>query len=359
VTTTTGKLDQREVQRKVLHAEWPVPDAATRRALWVDQVGATLADADLDLVAHRYELGAGGIASATRAAQLRADHRVDAGPTLTELVAGVQDTIIELLGDLAKRVEVTQDWSELVLTPDTLDDVKMLIGRIRNSHAVLDGWGFRKKLARGSGVAALFSGPPGTGKTMVAGLIARELQLELYQVDLSRIVSKWIGETEKQLAKVFEAAEAGHALILFDEADALFAKRSADVKSAVDRYANLEVNYLLQRVESFGGVVILTTNLDTSIDPALRRRLASHIVFGTPELEERSKLWRAMLDTGAPLEANLDLPALAEEFAERQAQTFGTRRWRLHSSLPTKDVRLALRTCGELREASIARWVAC
>jgi SpoVK/Ycf46/Vps4 family AAA+-type ATPase len=180
---------------------------------------------------------------------------------------------------------------------------------------VLDGWGFRKKLARGAGVAALFSGPPGTGKTMVSGLLARELQLEMYQVDLSRIVSKCIGETEKQLAKVFEAAEAGHALLLFDEAEALFAKRSADVKSAVDRYANLEVNYLLQRVESFGGVVILTTNLDTSIDPALRRRLASHIVFGAPDVEERAKLWQSMLDTGAPLAANIDVRALAQEFA--------------------------------------------
>jgi SpoVK/Ycf46/Vps4 family AAA+-type ATPase len=190
----------------------------------------------------------------------------------------------------------------------------MLIARIRHAHRVLEIWNFKQKLARGAGVAALFSGPPGTGKTMVSGLIARELDLELYQVDLSRIVSKWVGETEKQLAKVFEAAEAGHALLLFDEADALFAKRSAEVKSAVDRYANLEVNYLLQRVESFGGVVILTTNLDTSIDPALRRRLASHIVFTQPERDEQLRLWRSMLSTGAPLAPNLQLDKLAEEF---------------------------------------------
>ena len=151
---------------------------------------------------------------------------------------------------------------------------------------------------------------------MVAGLIARELDLELYQIDLSKVVSKWVGETEKQLAKVFEAAEAGHALLLFDEADALFAKRTAEVKSAVDRYANLEVNYLLQRVESFGGVVILTTNLDTSIDPALRRRLTSHIVFAAPELEERAKLWRSMLDVGAPVERAIDFRRLAEEYGD-------------------------------------------
>ena len=314
VTTTTNGLELRAQQRMVVRARWPLPDATTRARLWSQLMPEVLSAADLDLVAHRYEVGAGGIIAAGRSAQHRAEERTDRAPKLEDLVAGVQDNITERLGELAKRVDVTQEWSELVLPPETFDDVRALIGRIRNAHAVLDGWGFRRKLARGAGVAALFSGPPGTGKTMVAGLIARELQLELYQVDLSRIVSKWIGETEKQLAKVFEAAEAGHALLLFDEADALFAKRSAEVKSAVDRYANLEVNYLLQRVESFGGVVILTTNLDTSIDPALRRRLATHIVFGAPEAEERLKLWRAMLDTGAPIHA-VDFRELAEEFA--------------------------------------------
>ncbi len=309
ITTSAPNVELRAERRMVVRARWPLPDAATRRDLWIDALGETPNEAELDLVAHRYALGAGGIFAAARSARHRSST-----PTLESLTAGVQDNIAEKLGELAKRVEITQTWDELVLPPDTLDDVVALVGRVRNAHAVLDGWGFRKKLARGAGVAALFSGPPGTGKTMVSGLIARELQLEMYQVDLSRIVSKWIGETEKQLAKVFEAAEAGHALLLFDEADALFAKRSAEVKSAVDRYANLEVNYLLQRVESFGGIVILTTNLDTSIDPALRRRLASHVVFGAPEAEERAKLWRAMLDVGAPLAADIDVRVLAEQF---------------------------------------------
>ncbi|HET7502131.1 MAG TPA: ATP-binding protein [Kofleriaceae bacterium] len=315
VTTATPGLDLRAASRSILRATWPVPDVSTRRALWQAAVSDALADTDLDLVGQRYELGAGGIQTAARSAAHHAAQRGASLPALADVVTGVQDNIAERLGELARRVVVTQSWSELVLPPETLDDVRALIGRIRHAHLVLHDWGFRKKLARGTGVAALFSGPPGTGKTMVAGLIARELQLELYQVDLSRIVSKWVGETEKQLAKVFEAAEAGHALLLFDEADALFAKRSADVKSAVDRYANLEVNYLLQRVESFGGVVILTTNLDTSIDPALRRRLASHVVFTAPEAEERARLWRDMLDTGAPLGEAIDYDELAEEFS--------------------------------------------
>ena len=314
VTTSTPGLELRAASHAVLRVAWPLPDVETRRALWDLALPGSLGPADLDMLGHRYLLGAGGIGLAARSAGHQAAHRGEA-PVLTDVDVGVQDNISERLGELAQRITVRQDWSELVLVPDTQDDVRALIGRIRHAHAVLEGWGFRKKLARGTGVAALFSGPPGTGKTMVAGLIARELQLELYQVDLSRIVSKWVGETEKQLARVFEAAEAGHALLLFDEADALFAKRSAEVKSAVDRYANLEVNYLLQRVESFGGVVILTTNLDTSIDPALRRRLASHIVFGAPDVEERARLWRGMLATGAPLAEAIDYDELAEEFS--------------------------------------------
>jgi len=314
VTTSTPGLELRATRHAALRVAWPLPDVETRRALWDLALPGSLGAADLDLLGQRYRLGAGGVLAAARSAAHQAAHR-GASPGVADVVVGVQDNITERLGELAHRITVNQDWSELVLVPDTHDDVRALIGRIRHSHAVLEGWGFRKKLARGTGVAALFSGPPGTGKTMVAGLIARELQLELYQVDLSRIVSKWVGETEKQLARVFEAAEAGHALLLFDEADALFAKRSAEVKSAVDRYANLEVNYLLQRVESFGGVVILTTNLDTSIDPALRRRLASHIVFGAPDAEERARLWRGMLATGAPLAEAIDYDELAEEFS--------------------------------------------
>jgi len=321
VTTSTPGIDLRHERRCVLRASWPVPDLETRRTLWISALTGPVAsddelsDSELDQVAERYELGAGGIRAAARSAVTHAAHRGERRPRFGDIVAGVQDNIAERLGELARRVDVKQDWSELVLAPDLLDDVKGLIGRVRHAHFVLERWGFRKKLARGTGVAALFSGPPGTGKTMVAGLIAKQLQLELYQVDLSRIVSKWVGETEKQLAKVFEAAEAGHALLLFDEADSLFAKRSAEVKSATDRYANLEVNYLLQRVESFGGVVILTTNLDTSIDPALRRRLASHIVFGNPESGERVQLWREMLNTGAPVD-DIDHETLADEFEE-------------------------------------------
>jgi hypothetical protein len=296
----------------------PVPPTSTRRTLWdralADQAPA-VGDAERDLLAMRYRLGPGGIASAVRAASLLAGERGE-GLTQTDLVHGVRNDIAERMGGLAARIQVRQGWDELVLGKDTMDQIRALTARVQHAHRVLEQWGLQSKLARGTGVAALFSGPPGTGKTMVAGLIARELDLELYQVDLSKVVSKWVGETEKQLSRIFDAADAGHALLLFDEADALFAKRT-EVKGAIDRYANLEVNYLLQRVEAFGGITILTTNMDTSIDPALIRRLAAHVRFWPPEQDERLQLWKGFLTSGSiPLAADIDFAALAARFSE-------------------------------------------
>jgi AAA+ superfamily predicted ATPase len=335
VTITAPALELNVHHRAVMHYRWPLPDAATRELLWRELLGdSVVSDQHIGVLATRYAMGPGGINDALVAAcnfakvqrdYLLAVDKLEPGqakptPRLTfdSIVTGVQNNISEKLTGLASRIVVTQEWNDLVVSQDTTDDLVGLLARAKNAHHVLDQWGFRQKLARGSGIAALFSGPPGTGKTMVAGLIARDLELELYQVDLSNIVSKWVGETEKQLSKLFDAAEAGHALLLFDEADSLFAKRSADVKSATDRYANLEVNYLLQRIESFGGFVILTTNLDNSMDPALRRRLAAHIVFAAPETPERAKLWRDMVTTkaGAPLAPNIDYHSLAEDFRD-------------------------------------------
>ena len=302
------------VERAIVRVSVPVPGTASRRRLWERALagwGGGVGAAERDELAMRYRLGAGGIAHAVRAARLLGDGAGGAGA----LIGGVRNNIAERMGGLAQRVAVKQSWDELVLGKDTLDQVKALIARVRHQHTVLEEWGLGAKLHRGSGVAALFSGPPGTGKTMVAGLIASALDLEVYQVDLSKVVSKWVGETEKQLARIFDAADAGHALLLFDEADSLFAKRT-EVKAAVDRYANLEVNYLLQRVESFGGVTVLTTNLDQSIDPALMRRLAAHVKFWPPEHDERVALWRGMLGPKVPQAGDIDLDELAARFSE-------------------------------------------
>ncbi|MBA3818768.1 MAG: ATP-binding protein [Deltaproteobacteria bacterium] len=218
------------------------------------------------------------------------------------------------LSGLARRVTCTQSWADLVLPADQLEQIIELVARVRHRAQVLDDWGFADKVGRGVGLAVLMSGPPGTGKTMAAGLVARELGLDLYQVDLSRVVSKYIGETEKNLATVFDAAETGHAILLFDEADSLFAKRS-EVKSSNDRYANLEVNYLLQRVEQFRGISLLTTNHETSIDEAFRRRIAIHVRFPIPDESYRELLWRAMLPARAEVARDIDFAGLARAFA--------------------------------------------
>jgi SpoVK/Ycf46/Vps4 family AAA+-type ATPase len=278
----------------------------------VHSIGATV-DGDLAPLAHRYQVGPAAIQRAV--ASVRLLHPRGASLGATQLATGLRHNIAERLAGLAQRIEVTQSWDDLVLADDICDRIMALIGRILHSHQVLDSWGYRNKIARGAGMAALFSGPPGTGKTMVAGLIARELDVELYQVDLSKVVSKWVGETEKNLSRVFDAAEEGHGLLLFDEADALFGQRSSDIKGSHDRYANLEVNYLLQRIEAFGGIAILTTNLETAIDNALKRRLAAHVVFDLPDDDERALLWKRQTTTGAaPLDGRIDYERLARDF---------------------------------------------
>ena len=314
VTTSMAGIDL-GTQRAIVRIPWDVADLAVRGRLWaraVDSIGARI-DGDVSTLAHRYRVGPGAIQRAVASVQLL--HAAGTALGEKDLVDGLRHNIAERLAGLAQRVEVTQSWEDLVIADDIRDLISALISRIRHSQQVLDTWGYRRKIARGTGVPALFSGPPGTGKTMVAGLIARELDLELYQVDLSKVVSKWVGETEKNLGRVFDAAEEGHGLLLFDEADSLFGQRTSDVQSTNDRYANLEVNYLLQRVESFGGITILTTNLETAIDTALKRRLASHIVFATPEEDERARLWERQTTTGlSPIDHDVDHESLARLF---------------------------------------------
>ena len=256
--------------RPTVRVAWPVPDVGARQTLWRELAGDS-GSIDHAALAHRFRIGAGAIVRAVGSARA-VTKKASTEPLATaEIVAGVRHNIAERMAGLAERVVVKQTWDDCVLPEDVETQVTALIGRAEQAHVVYEQWGYRSKMPRGTGVAAMFSGPPGTGKTMVAGLIANQLGLELYQVDLSKIVSKWIGETEKQLSTLFDAAEDGHVVLLFDEADSLFGKRSTEMKGATDRYANLEVNFLLQRIENFHGIAILTTNLDGSIDKAFRR----------------------------------------------------------------------------------------
>ena len=198
-----------------------------------------------------------------------------------------------------------------MLPQDRLELLEALVAEVRLKRRVREDWGFAR-LAPAGGIAALFAGPPGTGKTMAAGLIARRLGLDLYAIDLSAVVSKYIGDTEKNLARVFDAAEASGAVLLFDEADALFGRRSA-VRDAHDRYANLEIGYLLQRIEVYDGLAILATNLRQNIDPAFIRRLRVAVDFPAPDEASRRRIWEATWPVAAPAEG-LDWGALASRF---------------------------------------------
>ncbi len=213
------------------------------------------------------------------------------------------------LEDLAQRIEPAATWDDLVLPTMQQQVLREIAVHVRQRLTVYETWGFASKGARGLGISALFAGLSGTGKTMAAEVLANELRLELYRIDLSSVVSKYIGETEKNLRRVFDAAEQGGAILLFDEADALFGKRS-EVKDSHDRYANIEVSYLLQRMEAYRGLAILTTNLKNSLDTAFMRRLRFIVQFPFPDAAQRAEIWRRIFPAATPTEG-LDVEKLA------------------------------------------------
>ncbi|MBE9047734.1 ATP-binding protein [Pleurocapsales cyanobacterium LEGE 10410] len=214
------------------------------------------------------------------------------------------------LESLAQRIETVAGWSDIVLPAPQLETMQTIVAHVRQRVKVYQTWGFATKSDRGLGISALFAGPSGTGKTTAAEVIARELNLDLYRIDLSSVVSKYIGETEKNLRRIFDAAESGGAILLFDEADALFGKRS-EVKDSHDRHANIEVSYLLQRMEAYRGLAILTTNLKGSLDTAFMRRIRFVVQFAFPDLSQRAEIWQRVFPQKTPT-YNLDASKLAK-----------------------------------------------
>jgi ATPase family associated with various cellular activities (AAA)/Winged helix domain, variant len=273
-------------------------------------------------LASRYRVGPGVLERVTaNVARTRKIAAASSGAPTTaasadataELGEALRQHITTRLGATATRVKRLAGWPDIVLPDDVLDSLKEFVSRVRHRRTVYERWGYDKKLTSARGVTALFSGSPGTGKTLVASAIAKDLGLDLYRVDLARVVSKWIGETERNLAAVFDAAEDGQAVVLFDEADSLFTKRT-EVKSSVDRYANLEVNYLLQRLDTFEGIAILTTNFGSGIDGAFKRRLSFRLTFPFPDEEMRERLWRIHVPPEVPRGGDLDFVELAERY---------------------------------------------
>jgi hypothetical protein len=210
---------------------------------------------------------------------------------------------------LAQRLDAKATWDDLVLHDEQLQLLRLIAAQVRHRSRVYEEWGFARKMNRGLGISALFAGESGVGKTMAAEVIANDLRLNLYRIDLSAVVSKFVGETEKNLRRVFDAAEQGGAILFFDEADALFGKRS-EVKDSHDRYANIEINYLLQRMESYRGLAILATNMKNALDSAFMRRLRFIVNFSFPGLAERKLIWQKVFPPQTPT-ANLDFDQLA------------------------------------------------
>ena len=232
-----------------------------------------------------------------------------AGELHSKIWSACRDFTRPRLDSLAERLELKATWDDLVLPDEQMALMHQIAGQVRDRHQVYEQWGFSRKMNRGFGISALFAGESGTGKTMAAEVIANDLQLNLYRIDLSAVVSKYIGETEKNLRSVFDAAERGGAILFFDEADALFGKRS-EVKDSHDRYANIEINYLLQRMEAFSGLAILATNMKSALDNAFMRRLRCIVNFPFPGVKERKQIWEKALPPQTP-QRDLDFERLA------------------------------------------------
>ncbi|TDV48774.1 ATP-binding protein [Actinophytocola oryzae] len=281
----------------------PAATVDERVLLW-RAVADQVPEAEVTRLAAQFDLDADtvrAVVSETRAA----------GPvTVDGLWRGCQNHARPGIDAVAQRVAGDARLADIVLPAHQLTRLRQLVAHVRHRHLVLDRWGFAARGGRGLGTAALFAGPSGTGKTLAAEVVAGELRLDLYRVDLSRVVSKYVGETEKNLSRVFDAADAGGAVLLFDEADALFGKRG-EVTDSRDRYANLEVGYLLQRVETYRGLAILTTNLKDSLDPAFQRRLRFVVDFPFPDARSRAAIWRTAFPAATPTR-DLDHDMLAQ-----------------------------------------------
>ena len=297
--------------RRPLRLTVPALPAAEQRELWAGALNGVAAGdphGDLGRLVAQFSLPAHAIRSA--AATVRPDDdRTPADLARQTWQAGLTQARLAL-DELGRRIEPRAGWADLVLPAAQLRTLHEITAHVRQRAVVHEDWGFDEVLRRGLGVTALFAGGSGTGKTLAAEVIAKELGLDLFVIDLSQVVSKYIGETEKNLRRVFDAAERGGAVLLFDEADALFGKRS-EVKDSHDRYANIEVSYLLMRMEAYRGLAVLTSNLRQALDTAFLRRLRFVVEFPFPGTQERAEIWRRVIPERAPTQG-LDPARLAQ-----------------------------------------------
>jgi len=297
--------------RAVIRLEVNKLNSAEQFALWEGGLGpvAHKLNGQLETLVARFNLGAPAIRAVCAEALITQQENEDPDQIGEVLWQACRRQARPRLDDLAQRIKPAATWDDLILPEIQRQTLRDIVIHVRRRIKVYETWGFASKGSRGLGISALFAGVSGTGKTMAVEVLAQELNLDVYRVDLSAVVSKYIGETEKNLRRVFDAAEGGGSILLFDEADALFGKRS-EVRDSHDRYANIEVSYLLQRIESFHGLAILTTNMKGALDSAFLRRIRFIVQFPFPDATQRTEIWRHVFPKDTPTKG-LDFSKLA------------------------------------------------
>lgn len=307
--------------QSLFEIQFPMPNAADQRLLWgraIEELGCRTNDELPALLTQRFSVTPGAIFRAVAEARSRVtllslDQSEKIELHIRDLAQAIRRKTDHALGAIAEPFTTTLTWDDVVLHDKVREVLDEILAHARHREKVYDDWGFGRKVPYGRGLSCLFSGLPGTGKTMMAAILAQTLGREIYRVDLSRVVSKWVGETEKNLSLAFDEAERGQLILLFDEADALFSKRT-QAKSSHDRFANMEINYLLQRMEAYDGVTILTTNKEKSIDDAFKRRLKFKLTFPMPDADLRAQLWKTMIPKPVRTASDIDYDFLGDEF---------------------------------------------
>ncbi|MEC8023322.1 MAG: ATP-binding protein [Myxococcota bacterium] len=317
-TNLAPKVDFAMARRVMYRLDFERPSPLLREQIWevhLPPEAPVSSDINITSLAHTYEFSGAAIRNTVMIALAQLDpNDKEVQLTMDGLSQAAETQLGARFDDLAIKGSVDVTMDRLVLPEKEKDSLNEVLSACHNHQDVLDRWGFRKRLTTGRGICVLFDGPPGTGKTFSAEILAAELKLPLYRVHIPNIVSKWVGETERNIAEIFVRARASRALLLFDEADSLFGKRTTNAQSANDRYANMETNLILQEIERYDGITVLTTNLFGSLDEALQRRIQFRVTFPFPTDQERGHIWSVLVPPEAPIHQDVDFQALGKRF---------------------------------------------
>ncbi len=316
-TNNAPRIDFAMARRVLYRVDFAIPPVESRHQIWevhLPPEAPLSSDIDIETLAATYEFTGGRIRNSVliALAHLAADDGAEL--TMEMLREAAETQLSARFDDLAVKSDSPALMDRLVLPDDELEQVEEVLAACRHHDYVLTQWGFSERITTGRGICILFDGPPGTGKTLTAEILANELKLPLYRVHIPNVVSKWVGETERNIAEIFRRARAARAMLLFDEADSLFGRRSSGQGTANERYANMEVNLLLQEVERYDGFTVLTTNLYGNLDEALQRRIQFRVTFPFPEPAERAAIWSTLMPRRAPVADDIDYHDLGRRF---------------------------------------------